>query len=111
MYFSYSIVSVAIFCSLGALGAVPKSTGTRASNVTNDVVINGGGSLKEGECASDVDCPAYAPCCSKFGYCGDGPDYCQSLKQGECASDGDCPSYAPCCSKFGYCGDGSEYCD
>ena len=114
MYFSYSIVSVAIFCSLGALGAVPKTTGTRGSDVTNGVEINGGGLLKVGVCTSNGDCPAYAPCCSKFGYCGDGPDYCQNTTTeapttttssnsgpGECVSDKDCPTYAPCCSEFG----------
>jgi Chitin recognition protein len=45
-------------------------------------------------------------CCSKFGYCGTGPDYCQ--QQGACVN-GVCPA-GLCCSKFGYCGTGPDYC-
>merc|ERR1719278_1178886 len=30
----------------------------------------------QGSCDSDTDCSGKYPCCSKFGYCGDGPGYC-----------------------------------
>lgn len=29
-------------------------------------------------CSKDSACPYDAPCCSQFGYCGSGPDYCHS---------------------------------
>ena len=56
-------------------------------------------------CHSDVDC-GIGECCSEWGYCGSGPDFCNS----KCHSDSECPSYAPCCSEFGYCGSGPDYC-
>ena len=33
----------------------------------------------QGSCASDTDCDSDGkfPCCSRFGYCGDGPGYCE----------------------------------
>ncbi|KAH8817366.1 hypothetical protein F5884DRAFT_635453, partial [Xylogone sp. PMI_703] len=47
-------------------------------------------------------------CCSKYGYCGTGPDYCQA---GSCTGGvgGTCPA-GTCCSKYGYCGVGPEFC-
>ncbi|KAK3298731.1 uncharacterized protein B0H64DRAFT_371181 [Chaetomium fimeti] len=75
------------------------------------------------------ECPC-APglCCSQWGYCGTGPDFCggtsviippptfvSSRPQpttspgggGACA--GGCPA-GMCCSQWGYCGTGPEYC-
>lgn len=30
----------------------------------------------EGKCKAASDCPSRAPCCSRYGYCGNGEDYC-----------------------------------
>ena len=91
-------------------------------------------SLQQGECNSDADCPAWAPCCSEWGYCGTG-SYCNGSRPtappstihpttvhpttasqkphppGSCESDADCPRYAPCCSEWGFCGSGEDYCN
>jgi len=57
-----------------------------------------------GECNTTADC-ASGMCCSKFGYCGHGPDYC-----GLCSPQNPC-AQGLCCSQFGYCGVGPEYCN
>lgn len=60
---------------------------------------------RDGQCSSSANCPS-GYCCSKYGYCGTGPDYCA---QGSCSSNSQCPS-GQCCSQYGYCGTGSDYC-
>ena len=51
-------------------------------------------------------------CCSKYGNCGLGPEFCGPT----CRADKDCrifPNAVPhaiCCSKFFNCGTGDEYC-
>ena len=35
----------------------------------------------QGSCDSDGDCSGKYPCCSKFGYCGDGPGYCTQIPE------------------------------
>ncbi|KAH9214203.1 hypothetical protein DL95DRAFT_389913 [Leptodontidium sp. 2 PMI_412] len=59
-----------------------------------------------GACVGGLCAPGL--CCSVWGYCGAGPEYCQT---GSCVGGvgGTC---APglCCSKFGFCGTGAEYC-
>jgi hypothetical protein len=45
-------------------------------------------------------------CCSPYGYCGTGPDYC--TQEGACVN-GVCP-VGECCSQYGYCGTGPDYC-
>ena len=66
---------------------------------------NGGGGAGggKGQCNSASDCPAYAPICSKWGYCqtNDQPD--GDPNAGKCSSSSDCPNWAPTCSKWGYC--------
>jgi cellulose binding protein with CBM1 domain/chitin recognition protein len=59
-----------------------------------------------GSCAS-APCPA-GLCCSVYGYCGTGSDYCQA---GSCVGGvgGTCPA-GECCSPYGYCGTGAGYC-
>ena len=37
----------------------------------------------QGACDSDTDCSGKYPCCSKFGYCGDGPGYCSDPEEVE----------------------------
>ncbi|KAL2860034.1 hypothetical protein BJX68DRAFT_275493 [Aspergillus pseudodeflectus] len=75
--------------------------------------------------------PKFGPCCSIYGYCGDGSDFCGpgNCYSGECESDiggpsinGECgPNFAgnktctgtqfgDCCSTSGYCGSTEEYC-
>lgn len=75
--------------------------------------------------------PDFGPCCSIYGYCGTGDDFCGagSCYSGSCDTDtgglstnGECgPNYAGnktctgtqfggCCSNYGYCGNSSTYC-
>ena len=35
---------------------------------------------EDGTCGRDNSCPANAPCCSKFGYCGSSPNHCARSK-------------------------------
>ncbi|KAK3938613.1 hypothetical protein QBC46DRAFT_440079, partial [Diplogelasinospora grovesii] len=57
-------------------------------------------------------------CCSKYGYCGVGDDFCGAGCQSTCnyvAPPTDCGPDRPCadgscCSKFGFCGLGQKYC-
>ncbi|CAF1129261.1 unnamed protein product [Rotaria sordida] len=46
-------------------------------------------------------------CCSAYGYCGSGPQYCGAAA-GTCGTYG-CPA-GQCCSRFGYCGTTAEHC-
>jgi len=48
-------------------------------------------------------------CCSEWGYCGTGPEYCGSGGPGACGSGPPCPQ-GLCCSQWGYCGTGPDYC-
>jgi Fungal cellulose binding domain/Chitin recognition protein len=59
-----------------------------------------------GSCAT-VPCAA-GLCCSAYGYCGTGSDYCQA---GSCVGGvgGTCAA-GECCSIYGYCGTGAGYC-
>ena len=65
-----------------------------------------------------------AKCCSQWGYCGTGPEYCgqgcqadygqcnaqdEMFHDGECGPDHSCPPDL-CCSQWGYCGLGVDYC-
>lgn len=63
--------------------------------------------------------PCSTGCCSKYGYCGTGPDYCgvdncvascnnPGAGQTECDANRHCD--VGCCSKFGMCGLGPDYC-
>merc|ERR1719367_755564 len=71
----------------------------------------------DGECKSDADCPDDITddgpyCCSRWGYCGTGPDYCETGKDNseedikadpECVENEDCPEDSPWCCDEGYC--------
>jgi hypothetical protein len=59
-----------------------------------------------GSCATSP-CAA-GLCCSVYGYCGTGSDYCQA---GSCVGGvgGTCAA-GQCCSIYGYCGTGAGYC-
>ncbi|KAF2403127.1 glycoside hydrolase [Trichodelitschia bisporula] len=75
------------------------------------------------DCSKSNPCPK--GCCSKFGYCGYGPDFCATEVcvancevKSECRADtwplgysekDSCPLNV-CCSKFGFCGTTSEFC-
>jgi len=71
-------------------------------------------------------CPDATYCCSDFGWCGTGVNYCPEQQErneeiekeanlGPCGEgvvgDGVCEESDECCSTFGWCGDSSEYCD
>ena len=72
----------------------PKKTTTAEAPISN--------------CNDDADCP-FNECCSDWGYCGYGPDYCGDRPSGTCKGDSDCSNSA-CCSKWGFCGYGPDYC-
>ena len=83
---------------------------------------------------SDGICPYAGHCCSKWGYCGTTPLYCDddsvapspsgvegapqaptySVNAGQCAGgnigDEFCAGESLCCSDWGYCGSGETYC-
>ncbi|EKD15207.1 uncharacterized protein L3040_001576 [Drepanopeziza brunnea f. sp. 'multigermtubi'] len=74
------------------------------------------GSCVNGQCAAGL-------CCSPYGYCGTGPQYCtagvqpapaqppsNTFPEGSCAADRPCKTAGYCCSKWGYCGEGPNYC-
>ncbi|EMS64751.1 Agglutinin isolectin 2 [Triticum urartu] len=71
-----------------------------------------------GEQGSGMECPNNL-CCSQYGYCGMGGDYCgNGCQNGACYTSKRCGSQAGgklcpnnlCCSQWGYCGLGSEFC-
>lgn len=65
---------------------------------------------RSGECSSNANC-AQGSCCSKYGYCGTGPDYCTGgSNPGNCGNTGAPCASGQCCSKYGYCGTGPDYC-
>lgn len=83
-------------------------------------------SVDAGQCANgvlgDEFCAEDSLCCSEWGYCGSGENYCFSTKwddtgpeeeYGTCGGggtgDGVCMP-GLCCSKYGFCGEGDLYC-
>ncbi|CEJ81208.1 hypothetical protein VHEMI01350 [[Torrubiella] hemipterigena] len=72
---------------------------------------------RDGQCTSNANCPA-GYCCSKYGYCGTGPDYCTGGStpppppptSGNCGNTGAPCASGQCCSQYGYCGTGPDYC-
>ncbi len=81
---------------VSAVMAVPQSQAARYALLSRD-----------GNCGSNSDCGA-GYCCSKYGYCGQGADYCGS--QGVCGNTGAPCAAGQCCSQYGYCGTGPDYC-
>lgn len=85
-------------------------------------------SVDAGQCAGgdvgDSFCPDKNLCCSDWGYCGEGEQYCFTTRfisegSGEEEEDGTCGGGGIgdgtcrdgfCCSKFGFCGEGELYC-
>ncbi|KAK6337057.1 hypothetical protein TWF718_009843 [Orbilia javanica] len=73
---------------------------------------------------SQATCSAKSPCkvgcCSKFGNCGFGPDFCGTGCLSNCDAKAECGKDAPagkqncplnvCCSKWGFCGLTTEFC-
>ncbi|KAK2007838.1 agglutinin isolectin 1 [Colletotrichum eremochloae] len=77
----------------------------------------------DGTCPRGVTCAGttFGECCSQFGFCGSGPEYCggggggpPETADGTCGPDyGDTvctPVFGACCSIYGYCGSGSDFC-
>lgn len=69
-------------------------------------------------CSRSKPCETEA-CCSKWGNCGYGPDFCENGCQSKCdakpecgkwAQEADCPLRV-CCSKWGFCGTSEEFCN
>ncbi|KAJ1927488.1 hypothetical protein IWQ60_002875 [Tieghemiomyces parasiticus] len=70
----------------------------------------------QGQCSASSPCAA-GLCCSQYGYCGTGSDFCGTGCQGGACTTtpGACSATNPCaagqcCSKWGYCGVGSDFC-
>lgn len=66
-----------------------------------------------GQCSASKPCAT--GCCSKFGGCGFGDDYCSPANcVGTCDAQPQCSATKPCevgcCSKYGNCGFGSDFC-
>ncbi|KAK6335414.1 hypothetical protein TWF696_002192 [Orbilia brochopaga] len=69
-------------------------------------------------CSAKVPCKA--GCCSKFGNCGFGPEFCGDGCLGNCDRKAECGEFAPqgqkncplnvCCSKWGFCGLTDTFC-
>lgn len=68
---------------------------------------------RAGECTSNANCPA-GSCCSQYGYCGTGSDYCNGSTPppttSNCGNTGAPCASGQCCSQYGYCGTGPDYC-
>lgn len=88
-----------------ALGRIPPSAPLEPGACSNTPGELGGTQI--------IKCPN-SPCCSKYGYCGSGPEYCgENEADIICSSTpgyeggeptDKCPDRKPCCSKYGYCG-------
>ncbi|KAJ1960430.1 hypothetical protein IWQ62_004238 [Dispira parvispora] len=71
----------------------------------------------QGQCNANTPCPANL-CCSQYGYCGVGPEFCGAGcqngpcdgNQGKCSTTTPCADPTHCCSQYGYCGVGPEFC-
>ncbi|KAJ1919848.1 hypothetical protein IWQ60_007140, partial [Tieghemiomyces parasiticus] len=67
--------------------------------------------LAQGACSATAPCAA-GQCCSKWGFCGVGADFCgEGCQGGACSggTPGQCGPNAPCagnlcCSQYGFCG-------
>ena len=70
--------------------------------------------LQTGQCNRNSDCPN-SSCCSAWGLCGTGSDYCGTNDYGTCGSgktgNGICPNSKQCCSKWGWCGTTNGHCN
>ncbi|KAI1454309.1 hypothetical protein F4805DRAFT_326492 [Annulohypoxylon moriforme] len=76
----------------------------------------------DGTCPAGVTCvgSGFGDCCSPYGFCGTGAEYCASGTNGTDTQDGTCgpdyggttctPQFGSCCSIYGYCGNGTDYC-
>ena len=120
-------------CSpFGFCGSGPEYCGEEEDDEDN----NGGGSeTEDGTCGPEyggtVCAPPFGSCCSIYGFCGDGPDYCApgNCHSGACDPDvggpsvnGECgpgnagnktctgTQFGACCSIYGFCGDGDDFC-
>ncbi|KAJ1657349.1 hypothetical protein IWQ61_003238 [Dispira simplex] len=71
----------------------------------------------QGQCNANTPCPDNM-CCSQYGYCGTGSEFCGEGcqngpcegGQGSCSAKQACTDPTHCCSKFGFCGIGTEFC-
>ncbi|OQS06421.1 hypothetical protein THRCLA_01545 [Thraustotheca clavata] len=103
------------FASAGSCPNAPRSDGRCGPDFSNAGCVAG----------------SSYPCCSKYGWCGNGAGYCDT-NICDSASASSCPNAArpdnrcgldfgnagcvagsnyPCCSKYGWCGNGAGYCD
>ncbi|CAF2505200.1 unnamed protein product [Rotaria sp. Silwood2] len=69
-------------------------------------------------CSATQECTNKA-CCSKFGNCGYGPNFCGTGCLSNCNAKAECGQYGVqklcplnvCCSQYGFCGTTSDFCD
>lgn len=70
-----------------------------------------------GQCTKDKSCDTPS-CCSEWGFCGFGPDFCGSTCIRDCDIRPECGQYSlttecplkVCCSEFGFCGTTADFC-
>ena len=68
-------------------------------------------------CSKTSPCTTNA-CCSQWGNCGYGPDFCGKNCLGNCQAKSECGKYGKrekcplnvCCSEFGFCGTTDDFC-
>ncbi|OIW28356.1 glycoside hydrolase [Coniochaeta ligniaria NRRL 30616] len=74
------------------------------------VALSTGGAAQQ--CSASVPCSV--GCCSQYGYCGFGDDFCGPGCKNNCNAQKQCdrdrPCAVGCCSKFGFCGLGQDFC-
>jgi hypothetical protein len=120
------ITSEVVDCSTGLATAGTRSIRRTVGDVVHldslasprTLVESKPAEVDHGKCSSAADCQS-GMCCSKFGYCGVGLEYCgastlsqpQSFNndEGRCESDSDCAA-DHCCSQYKYCGKGPAFC-
>jgi hypothetical protein len=124
--------SISLDYTPAATGATATTTmvSRTATPMPGPTSTNGGlAKSPDGTCGSGTgytcEGSRFGECCSEYGYCGSGKDYCVThcdAAFGLCkiSPDGTCggdagyscsgSQFGSCCSKFGYCGSGDDYC-
>ncbi|KAI2510038.1 Lytic polysaccharide mono-oxygenase [Fragilaria crotonensis] len=88
----------------------PSKAPTNAPTLTSVVGTCGNGLVGNGKC------PDSSLCCSQWGWCGTGTDFCSGtfVPNATCGNgvigNGICSNSLSCCSKWGYCGTGIDFC-
>ncbi|KAJ3106926.1 chitin deacetylase [Physocladia obscura] len=119
------------YCNANSLNGTQSVSGGETTitttRITTTTTTTSGGSGTvgaNGVCTSTESCIS-GLCCSQYGYCGSGTDYCNAnslggtgggIVSGSVGQNGPCTLTSECeqnlcCSQYGYCGSGSDYCN